>query len=230
MKSIEEIRRERLNMLVLEYGSQAELARKIDKSPTQIWQWINGTPSVTGTPRSLRNTTAREIEKRVNKPTGWLDRPLGEIKEEEPVVRDSITFRHKEILVSCGEGVVNADFPEVIRTLEIPTNQVIKLFGRHDVEHLDIVGISGDSMEPTLPQKGLAFVDTRINYFDGDGIYAFYYRDGCYMKRLQKLPGKMIAKSDNPLYDPFEINPEHEGEFIIISKFVAVLPLEIISL
>ncbi|MCL9786717.1 S24 family peptidase [Neisseria subflava] len=85
-------------------------------------------------------------------------------------------------------------------------------------------------MEPTLPQKGLAFVDTRINYFDGDGIYAFYYRDGCYMKRLQKLPGKMIAKSDNPLYDPFEINPEHEGEFVIISKFVAVLPLEIISL
>ena len=50
------------------------------------------------------------------------------------------------------------------------------------------------------------------------------------MKRLQKLPGKMIAKSDNPLYDPFEINPEHEGEFVIISKFVAVLPLEIISL
>ena len=152
------------------------------------------------------------------------------MEEEEPTAGDSITFRHKEILVSCGAGVVNADFPEVIRTLEIPTNQVIKLFGRHDVEHLDIVGISGDSMEPTLPQKGLAFVDTRINYFDGDGIYAFYYRDGCYMKRLQKLPGKMIAKSDNPLYDTFEINPEHEGEFVIISKFVAVLPLEIISL
>ncbi len=232
MKSIEEIRRERLNLLVQEYGSQAELARKIDKNPTQIWQWINGTPSANGTPRSLRTATAREIEKRANKPQGWLDRPVGEeaAAHTAPAGNDSIKFRHKDILLSCGGGVVNADFPEIIRTLEIPTSQIAKLFGRQNVEHWDIVGIKGDSMEPTLPQQGLAFVDTRINYYDGDGIYAFFYQDGCYMKRLQKLPGKLVAKSDNPLYDPFEIHPEHDGEFVIIAKFVAVLPLEIINL
>jgi putative phage repressor len=236
MQTIEETRRGNLKRLIDEYGSQVALSRQINKAPAQISQWLNGSPSTTGKPRSFKASTAREIETLTGKPEGWLDQPRAEESifpplESLKVPEDSITFRHRDIWVKCGDGgAVNADFPGIIRTLEIPREYVFLLFGSANVEHLDIVGIKGDSMEPTLPQKGLAFIDTRINYFDGDGIYAFYYSDGAYMKRLQKVPGKLVAHSDNKNYSSFEIDPGGDEPFQIIAKFRAVMPLEICML
>lgn len=74
--TIEETYRERLKLLVKEYGSQAKLSEAIGKSTVQISQWLRGTLSKTGKPRSLKSDTAREIEKLTNKPHGWLDQPI----------------------------------------------------------------------------------------------------------------------------------------------------------
>ena len=235
MKTIEETYRARLRLLIAEYGSQAALARAIDKAPAQISQWVNGSPSsITGPPRSLKSETAREIEEKLNKPKGWFDQPItSEKTETAPAAKpleDSIVFQHRDISVSCGNGIINADFPEIIRTLEIPKSKIFELFGRNNINNLDIVSIKGDSMEPTIPQKAVAFVDSTIIRYDGDGIYAFYYSDAVYIKRLQKVPGKLIAHSDNRIYDPFEILPANADEFHIIGKFVGVLPLNILEL
>lgn len=77
MKSIEETYRERLALLIDEFGGQAKLSQVIDKSPAQISQWLHGTPSgKTGKQRTLKPATAREIEKATGKPYAWFDQPL----------------------------------------------------------------------------------------------------------------------------------------------------------
>lgn len=83
MKTIEEIRRERLEMLIVEMsdpetgrGGVAALAGLISKSPAQVSQWRNASEdSSTGRPRTLNSDTARMIEERCNKERGWMDNP-----------------------------------------------------------------------------------------------------------------------------------------------------------
>lgn len=78
MLTIDETRRLRLGMLVDEFGSQAALAERLDKSPAQLNQWLRAAPnSKTGKPRALSSEIAREIEKKTGKPTGWMDTPPG---------------------------------------------------------------------------------------------------------------------------------------------------------
>ena len=84
MQTIEEIYRARLSLLASEAGSQRKLAEKLERSPSQINQWINGAKdSKTGKPRSLDKSTARYIEKMTGKPEGWMDQPLPEAGEPE---------------------------------------------------------------------------------------------------------------------------------------------------
>ena len=80
MQTIEEIYRHRLLMLVDEYGSQRKLADKLERSASQVNQWIKGAKdSKTGKPRSLDKSTARYIEQMTGKPEGWMDQAIEKI-------------------------------------------------------------------------------------------------------------------------------------------------------
>lgn len=74
MKLIDDIRRENLEKLAAEFGGVAGLARKLDRSESQVSQWIRGAAhSVTGRKRGMKSETARWIEATTNCPPGWLD-------------------------------------------------------------------------------------------------------------------------------------------------------------
>lgn len=76
MNLIEQIRRERLQDLIDEYGSIVALAGKLERQPAQISQWKNASiDSKSGKPRHMKSETARRIEKIVGKPLGWMDQP-----------------------------------------------------------------------------------------------------------------------------------------------------------
>ena len=49
-------------------------------------------------------------------------------------------------------------------------------------------------------------VDTSINEYINDGIYAIKIENALFVKRLQYMPGKLLVKSDNPIYQPFEVD------------------------
>lgn len=77
MKTIAETYRDRLKLLVQELGSKVALADKLERSPSQIGQWVNGSKdSKTGERRSLDKKTARYIEMKTGKPEGWMDQPV----------------------------------------------------------------------------------------------------------------------------------------------------------
>lgn len=145
--------------------------------------------------------------------------------KDESTNEDFITIDQFDIEVSCGPGINNANYPDFIRSINIPKNEFLEWFGRSKaIPGIQLVTIKGDSMEPTLPNRAIAFVDSNINEFQGDGIYAFVLDGEAYIKRLQRVPGKIIAISDNTVYEPFYITPEMEERMRIAAKFIRVLP------
>lgn len=79
MQTTDDIRLERLLLLIKEHKTQAALARKIGKNPAQISQLVTRSPdSKSGKPRVMGGNMAREIEKACGKPVGWMDQPVSE--------------------------------------------------------------------------------------------------------------------------------------------------------
>lgn len=68
MHAIEEIRRMKLSVLAQEAGSQAALARKVDKDSNQINQWLGK-----GAVRNMDSEAARMFERVCGKPYAWMD-------------------------------------------------------------------------------------------------------------------------------------------------------------
>lgn len=66
MKTINEINIDNLKFLIEKYGTQANLADKIDKPATQISQWVAGY-------RNMSASTKRHIEEVLGLPIGWFD-------------------------------------------------------------------------------------------------------------------------------------------------------------
>lgn len=74
MKTIDEIRRENLAQIVAEVGGVTALSNLMQKSSSQISQWLNGSAnSGTGKPRGMRSASCREIERACHKAGGWMD-------------------------------------------------------------------------------------------------------------------------------------------------------------
>lgn len=74
MKLIDDIRSDNIAILVREFGALKDLAEALEKSESQVSQWMNRSiNSGTGKPRAMRSATARYIETKVGKLHGWLD-------------------------------------------------------------------------------------------------------------------------------------------------------------
>lgn len=74
MKTIDEIRRERLAILRKEAGGVGALAERLGKNFSQVSQWLNASlNSGTGRPRGMSDDVCREIEEKCDKPRGWMD-------------------------------------------------------------------------------------------------------------------------------------------------------------
>ena len=69
--------------------------------------------------------------------------------------------------------------------------------------------VDGDSMYPTLKSGAMIMVNKHFNGLC-DGIYVMRYEQNLLVKRLQMLPNGIIkVKSDNNIYEPWEINKEN---------------------
>jgi hypothetical protein len=73
MKFIDDLRRENMAILAKEKGGVAGLARLLDRSESQVSQWILGSLLPSGKQRGMKSETARWIESTSEKPPGWLD-------------------------------------------------------------------------------------------------------------------------------------------------------------
>lgn len=75
MKTVEEIRRARLRQLVEEVGSAAEINRRSGRNErdSTLSQILNQAKGSSGKPKYMGSTLARDLEKAMGKPRGWMD-------------------------------------------------------------------------------------------------------------------------------------------------------------
>ncbi len=158
----------------------------------------------------------------------YLDYGVGEVPQP---ANDAEKIEQLEVYASAGRsGYINRDFPEVIRSIEIPKERIYELFGRKNLDGIRIMNVDGDSMMPTLCPRDLLFIDSKVDHFNGDGIYVFCFEDATFVKRLQRVKGRRLAViSDNDRYPPFTIEEHEMYELYIFGKLLKQLPMKFVD-
>lgn len=106
-----------------------------------------------------------------------------------------------------GDGRVNDDYPEVIRSVDFTEPYIRALVGFVPPPgRLKLVTGRGDSMIPTIMPGDVVLVDTGCAWFDGDGLYLVNSGNGQQIKRLHDKGGVIHVVSDNAIYTPEPVN------------------------
>ena len=126
---------------------------------------------------------------------------------------------YPSVSVSAGGGAYEAD--ENYESLALPTYFVDMLGGKDNLKNIDAINVVGDSMEPTLNNDNIIFVDKTKKDASRDGIYAFTTNHGLFVKRIQRrVDGKLDIISDNRDY-PAQILNKTDLEILgrVVSSF-----------
>lgn len=231
MKLIDDIRRDNIALLVDEFGSLISLANRLEKDSSQVSQWLHGSAhSVTGKKRGLRSASARYIEEKCGKPTGWLDVPHDRttptvIEPAPPPPPEGVVFYQLDAEAACGDGRQNGDYPEIVRAIVLSDAEARERIGSINKSgSIQVIVATGDSMTPTINPRDLLFVDTAVTEFSGDGIYLIRRDHGLSCKRLSMAGRTLLVTSDNPVARDWKWKDKRESD-AIIGRVMAALPM-----
>jgi len=120
-----------------------------------------------------------------------------------------------DIRASAGGGA-NV-FDENYEVMTIDERIVQNMVGRTDRE-LEAIHVGGESMEPTLRDGSIVFIDREQTSIDKEGIYIASTNAGLFIKRIrQRADGMVEFISDNKSYSPELLSPD---EVRIVGKVV----------
>lgn len=225
-KEIFKIRYHRLRMLVqTRFRSQTEFARKVGKSATYINFLLND-PELEHH-KNLGEDLARQFEKELGLPTGWLDRendddvpltgnviPIGEREH-----RGYVMIPRKLVNLAAGDGEIvfhEENAPPLAFREEWLSKRKLK------PESLVVAYASGDSMTPRIHDGDTLLIDTSEIKLRDNAIYAIRLGDELKVKRIFKRFGSIVISSDNPRYLPQELSDDKAEELHIIGRVVWV--------
>lgn len=178
--------------------------------------------------KNIADKLVSDIENAFELPRGWLDglttstQLTGKNVREENNTNDGrsgVKIDVLDISASCGNGIITErEFASVLRSIEFTPDYAAKLFGRRSTDYIKVITAKGDSMTPTIKSGANIFVDTKINYFDGDGVYVFIFDSEIYIKRIQVTGTEVIVISDNLVYEKWRLSKESLQNFHIQGK------------
>lgn len=213
-----------------------DLAKKLRVSTMAIGDLIN---NKTKKPRNIL-----ELAEILGVDAKWLQSGDGELPEISTALSPSELIdtqhdgRHKhridylDVRAAAGlTGFENSDYPEVISSLYLTDEGMLQIIGKKNANGICIVNVPTDSMEPTIRKGDIVFIDTKINAYNGDGIYAFTIDGALFIKRVQKLVGGGYRlHSDNKDYDPQDITDEICQTAKFIGRFIRTVHIEAVNL
>lgn len=82
-------------------------------------------------------------------------------------------------------------------------------------EKLSVITVKGDSMEGVL-NHGDSILINHTETDPRDGLYVLRIGNDLFVKRVQRIPGKLLITSANPSYAPFEIDLSHTDDDIAV--------------
>jgi phage repressor protein C with HTH and peptisase S24 domain len=125
-----------------------------------------------------------------------------------------------DVTVIAGHGALS-ERGNVIDYMAFPRPWLIRE-GLHEVD-LALIQARGDSMEPTISTGDLLLVDLRENIPRDDGIYVIQTDFHLVSKRVQRMfDGSIYIRSDNPAYDPQQLDEAQVEQLTIVGRVVWV--------
>lgn len=178
-----------------------------------------GNQTISGS--SVNITTANQI-----------NHGAGLITQQEQAESYTHRIDYLDVRVAAGlAGFENSDYPEIVSSLFLSDEGLLQIIGRKSAAGIKIVNVPTDSMEPTIRKGDWVFLDTNINYYNGDGVYAFAIDNALFIKRIQKLVGGGYRlHSDNKDYDPQDITDEICQTAKFVGRFIKTIHIDVVSL
>jgi len=113
----------------------------------------------------------------------------------------------KDIYASAGGGALN--YEEDSESLYLDEEMINHLGGRSAIKNIQALNVMGDSMEPTLNDGDIVFLDRDSKNPNRNGVYVVATPVGLFIKRLQlKSDGMVALVSDNVAYSDELVNSE----------------------
>lgn len=180
-----------------ERGEKKRLAEYLGIAPNKITKILNGERQIRGDEVLPLMEYFNEIPEPVRVP--------GPDQGETAASLVSVFDVH----ASAGHGaLVEHEEPEAY-SLAFPPRYLSKLTSSSP-KNLAIIGVKGDSMEPTLNDDDIVLLDMSKTDLSWDGLFVLRYDNALHVKRVSRSPqrGSVRIMSDNRLYDPIDLPAE----------------------
>ncbi|WP_373032799.1 S24 family peptidase [Sulfurovum sp.] len=111
-----------------------------------------------------------------------------------------------DIRASAGGGAYG--FDEDFETITLDEKIMHNMVGMGNTE-LEAIHVDGESMEPTLQDGSIVFVDRSQTNINKDGVFIASTTGGLFIKRIrQRADGMVELISDNKAYPPEVLTPD----------------------
>lgn len=145
-----------------------------------------------------------------------------EILSLEEDSSDNIVFNRLNISAQMGGGHINDEHTQIVEQIKVTT-----AWARHhiggDLAHIALITAEGDSMQGTIENGEIVFVNTAVTEYRSEGIYVIADEDGgLRIKRLYRhTNGDLSIISDNKAYSDELLSGEAQNQIRICGKVVA---------
>lgn len=109
-----------------------------------------------------------------------------------------VRLEHLSPLPSMGKGALIAEPIQIVQYLDVLEQWVRQNVGSANPNRIKVLTGNGHSMEPTIKNHDLVFVDVECRTIQGPGIYVLDVADRFILKKTMILSdGTLIIRSDN---------------------------------
>ena len=193
-----------LSRLIEARGStQSEVARRLGVSRQSVYAWCNGalprSPQLISRLADYLGVTSEDL----------IDSgPETETPAGVFIPLPYLTGVH----ASCGGGDFPVSCPDISR-LRVSRAWLRARAPSASANSVQIITADGDSMSPTIEDGDLILIDVSRTEAT-DAIFALVINSRLFIKRIQRTPRGLKILSDNPAYQPFDVDESDTVQII----------------
>lgn len=136
-----------------------------------------------------------------------------------------VRFDLLNVIAAAGSGAAEMEPLEVIEQIDVLESWATSHIGG-DLSRIKLISARGTSMEGSIKNGEVLFVDSRVRAYDSDGIYIIARDGDIQVKRLQRLHGNVLAIiSDNPAYESEKLTADEMNTVTICGRVLASLSI-----